>query len=242
MTGKTRKVRAAVAAVLSAGVLGAVGCAGGPGLQQRFQDVNNNNGWPERNGYLARHSVLHPFEVQQNNAAVVNDVILNTMFESGSDKLNSVGKEKLDQLVRRMPAPNPTVYVQLSNDVAYDDKAPEKTVLARTELDQKRQAAVLAYMNARPSRGVAYSAQVVDMGDPSFNSTNPAAAVRGLTQQYKSGITGSISGGNPVGAGGGLASSTVGVVPTATGPQQGQGGGAGVPTGGGGGGGGTGGR
>jgi len=233
-------VRAAVVAALTAGVLGAVGCAGGPGLQARFQDVNNNNSWPERNNAIARQSVLHPFEVQQNNAAVVNDVILNTMFDSGSDKLNGVGREKLDQLARKMPAPNPVVWVQMSNDLVYDDKAPEKTVMARTDLDQKRAAAVFGYLNARPNRGVSYSVQVLDMGDPSINSAGPAAAVRGLTQQYKSGITGSISGGNPVGAGGGVATNTVGVTPTATGPQQAQGGGAGMP--GGGGTGGTGGR
>lgn len=233
MTGKTRMFRTAVAVVLSAGAALTVGCAG-PGLQESFQNVNNNNGWPERNGVFARQAVLHPFEVQQNNATFVNDVILNTSFDSGSDKLNGVGKEKLDQLVRRMPAPNPVVVVQTSNDVVYDEKAPEKTVMARTELDQKRANAVLAYLNARPSRGVSYSVQFLDMGDPSINSAGPASAVRGLARQYQSGITGSISGGNPVGAGGGLASSTVGVTPTATGPQQAQGGGAGVPAGGGG--------
>ena len=100
MTGKTRKVRAAVAAVLTAGVLGAVGCAG-PGLQESFQHVNNNNSWPERNSYSARQSVLHPFEVQQNNATFVNDVILNTSFESGSDKLNGVGRRRKKRRRRR---------------------------------------------------------------------------------------------------------------------------------------------
>lgn len=231
MTGKTRK---ALVAVLAAGAVGAVGCAG-PGLQERFQGVNNNNGWPERNGYLARQAVLHPFEVQQNNAAVVNDVILNGYFESGSDKLNGVGRDKLDQLVRRMPSPNPTVYLQTSNDVVFDDKAPEKTVAARSDLDQKRASAVLAYLNARPARGVTWSVQALDIGDPTINSAGPASAVRGLTQQYRSGITGGISGGNPVGAGGGVATGTLGVTPSSSAPQQGGGagtaGGSGTGTG-----------
>lgn len=236
MTGKSRK---GLVAVLAAGALGAVGCAG-PGLQESFQNVNNNNSWPERNSYHARQAVLHPFEVQQNNAAVVNDVILNGYFESGTDKLNGVGRDKLDQLNRKMPTPNSTVWVQTSNDLVYDEKAPEKSVVARTELDQKRAAAVLAYLNARPSRGTTYSVQAIDIGDPTINSAGPASAVRGLQRQFQSGITGGISGGNPAGAGGGQATNTLGVAPGAQAAQQQQGSGAVVGGGGGGGAGGTG--
>lgn len=225
MTGKTRKAAVAVAAA----VLGAVGCAG-PGLQERFQEVNNNNMWPERNGYLARQAVLHPFEVQQNNAAVVNDVILNAFFENGSDKLNGVGRSKLDQLARKMPSPNPTVFLQTANDVAYDEKAPEKSAVARGDLDQKRASAVLAYLNSRPSRGVSFSVQAIDIDDPTTNSAGPAAAVRGLQQQYQSGITGGISGGNPAGVGGGQAVGTLGVTPTTAGPTAGGTGGTGGGT------------
>ncbi len=238
MTGKTRK---ALVAALAAGVLGAVGCAA-PNVQEEFQKVNNNNGWPERNGYLARQAVLHPFEVQQNNAGVVNDVILNTFFDNGSDKLNGVGRNKLDQLARKMPSPNSTVLVQTSNDVVYDEKAPEKTATARGDLDQKRASAVLAYLNARPAtRGTAFSVQAIDIDDPTINSAGPASAVRGLTQQYRSGISGGVSGGNPAGSGGGTASNTLGVTPTAGASPQ-QGGTAGGGTGSGGGGTGTGGR
>lgn len=144
MTGKTRK---AFVAALAAGVLGAVGCSG-PGLQESFQNVNNNNSWPERNSALARQAVLHPFEVQQNNAAVVNDVILNAHFDNGTDALNGVGRDKLDQLARRMPSPNPVVWLQTANDVVYESKSPDKSAAARAELDTKRSAAVLAYLRA----------------------------------------------------------------------------------------------
>jgi outer membrane protein OmpA-like peptidoglycan-associated protein len=209
-------------AVLAVGVLGAVGCAT-PNVQEEFQKVNNNNMWPERNGYLARQAVLHPFEVQQNNAAVVNDVVLNSYFDNGSDKLNGVGRSKLDQLARKMPAPNGTVFLQTSNDVAYDEKSPEKTANARGELDQKRASSVLAYLNARPNRGTAYSVQAIDIDDPSTNAEGPATAVRGLRQQFRSGISGGISGGNPAGAGGGLASNTLGVTPMGGAPSQGGG-------------------
>lgn len=224
MTGKTRK---AFVAALAAGVLGAVGCASGPGLQESFQNVNNNNSWPERNSSLARQTVLHPFEVQQNNAYVVNDVILNAYFDNSSDALNGVGRDKLDQLARRMPAVNPVVWLQTSNDVVYEAKSPDRTVAARNELDQKRAAAVLAYLSSRPgARGTVFNVQVLDNPDPTTNSTGPASAVRGLQGQYKSGITGSVGGGNVIGSGGGVASNTVGVAPTAGGTPQPGGGGA----------------
>jgi hypothetical protein len=231
MNGKTRTFRAAAVAVLAVGSAMAVGCGG---LQDGFQRVNNNNSWPERNSYHARQAVLHPFEVQQNNAAVVNDVVLNDHFDSGSDKLNGVGQDKLNQLARKMPAPNPTVYLQAANDVAFDEKAPEKTVVGRTELDQKRAAAVLAYLNTRPApRGTAFTVQVIDVGNTSVNSVGPAAAVRGLQQQYRSGISGGISGGNPAGSGGGIATNTVGVSPSAAGPNPSGGGGTSGGSGGG---------
>jgi hypothetical protein len=229
MTGKTRK---AVAAAVAAGVMGAVGCAG-PGLQESFQSVNNNNSWPERNNALARQAVLHPFEVQQNNAAVVNDVILNAHFDNGTDVLNGVGRDKLDQLARKMPAPNPVVWLQTAGDVVYDAKAPDKAVAARGELDQRRALAVLAYLNTRPGcRGVGFNVQVIDNPDPTTNSTGPASAVRGLQTQYRSGITGSVGGGNIIGSGGGVASNTIGVAPTAGGTPQPGGSGPGTPGGG----------
>jgi hypothetical protein len=236
MTAMTRKVRAAAVAALTAGVLATVGCAGGPGAQARFQDLNNNNSWPERNSFLARQPVLHSFEVQAHNAAATNGVILNTYFETGSDKLNGVGRDKLDQLARKMPAPDATVFLQTANDVVYDEKAPEKTATARAELDDKRKVAVLAYLGARPNgRSTAFSVQAIDNADPSMNAAGPALAVRGLQQQFKSAITGGIGGGNPLGAGGGQASNTIGVVPTSApqaGGNNGTGGGTGTGTGG----------
>ena len=100
----TRTLRAAAALVVTAGGLLAVGCTGGPGAQARFQDLNNNNGWPERNGFMTWQAVLHPFEVQANNAVSTDGVMLNAFFDNGSDKLNGVGRDKLDQLARKMPA------------------------------------------------------------------------------------------------------------------------------------------
>ena len=236
----TRTLRAAVAVMMSAGGLLAVGCASGPGAQARFQDVNNNYGWPERNGFLARQAVLHPFEVQANNAVSTDGVMLNAYFDNGTATLNGVGRDKLDQLSRKMPQVNSTVYLQTANDVVYDEKAPEKTSATRSELDGKRAAAVAAYLSSRPNtKNVPFNVVALDNADPSTYSAGPAASVRGLAGGYRSGITGGFSGGNPIGAGGGQATNTVGVAPTTTAPAQGGGGGS-IPAGGGGGTGGSG--
>jgi hypothetical protein len=229
----TRTLRAAVAVLVTAGGVLSVGCCGGPGLQARYQDLNSNNSWPERNSYLARQPVLHAFETQANNAKSVNDVILNAFFENGTATLNPVGRDKLDQLARRMPAADPLVYLQSAHDVVYDEKAPEKTVAARADLDARRAKAVLAYLDTRvAAKNTPFSVLPIDIQDPSTNSAGPAAAVRGLTLQYRSGISGGISGGNPAGTGGAMATSTIGVSPTAGGTPQPGGSGPGNPGGG----------
>ncbi len=218
----TRTLRAAAAFLMTASGMMAVGCTGGPGLQARFQDVNNNNSWPERYNYQTRQAVLYPFEVQTNNAVAADGVILNAFFDDGTDKLNGVGRDKLNQLARKMPAANPTIYLQTANDVAFDEKAPDKAVAARAELDNKRQATVLAYLGTRPAtRGTPFSVTVLDNADTTTQSTGPASAVRGLSNSYRSGVTGGFAGGNPLGAGGGQATNTVGVAASPAGPAQG---------------------
>jgi hypothetical protein len=219
----TRSFRAAAAAMLALGGLGGMGCmsADRPGLQARFQDVNGNNSWPERNSYLARQSVIHPFETQMNNAAVLNGVLNNLDFDSGTDKLNGVGRDKLDRHARKMPIPDAKVYVQTAADVSYDPTAPEKVVAARSDLDQKRAQAVLSYLNTRPNtRGVTFEVTTLDIDNPGVNAAGPASAVRGLARQYQSTITGAV-GGQVQGVGGGQATNTVGVAPSANQPTTG---------------------
>ncbi len=211
----TRTVRTVAVVLLGLGAVGAIGCSSSrPGLQSDFQQVNNNNSWPERNGYLSRQAVLHPFETQMNNAKVGNDVLMNGYFEAGGEKLNPVGRDKLDQLARKMPAPNSTIYLQSSNDVAYDEKAPEKAIAARSDLDNKRAQAVLAYLSTRPSaRGTNFEVQPVDIGEAAMNSAGPSASVRGLPAQYRSTLAGQAGAVTLTGTGGGLATNTQGVNP-----------------------------
>lgn len=224
----TRKISVAAAAVVMGGLLGGCATADRPSLQSKFQDLNSNNSWPQRNSYLARESVLHPFEVQMNNAAVLNGVVNNLDFDSGTDRLNGVGRDKLDRHARKMPAPDAKVFLQTAADVPFDPAAPERAVQVRTDLDQKRAQAVLSYLNTRPNtRGVAFEVVAIDIADPGTNSAGPASAVRGLNTQYRSTLTGSV-GGQVVGIGGGQATNTVGV--TAGGNPGMQPGGTAPPT------------
>jgi len=211
-----RTVRAAAAACLALGVVFAVGCSGQrTSVQDRFSNHNTNYMWPEKYAYQAREPVLHSFEQQALNAAVVDEVVNNSYFELGSEKLNPVGQTKLNQLARKVPQPNPTIWLQMSNDVAFDAANPSKTAMARQELDQKRAQTILGYLASRPNpRGTNFTVEPIDIDDPGLNSAGPATSVRGLTAQYKSSILG-LSGATVTGAGGAQATSTVGVAPTA---------------------------
>lgn len=224
----TRQVRVAVAAMITVGGLMAVGCSSSrTNVQERFQSMNNNNSWPERYSYAAREPVLYSFEAQANNATAIDGVINNAFFEAGTDKLNGVGTTKLDALARIMPSPNPTIYLQTAGDVAFDSANPTKTANARSELDQKRAQTILSYVSARPNtRGTSFEVVVIDIADPSINSTGPSAAVRGLSTQYRSGITGQL-GGALSGTGGGQATNTLGVSAGANNPPSGGTGGTG---------------
>jgi hypothetical protein len=225
----TRSVRVAAAAMLAVGGLIAAGCSSPdrPGIQARFQDLNGNNGWPERNNNLARQSVLHPFETQMNNAEVFNGVLNNQDFDSGTDKLNGVGRDKLDRHARKMPAPNSKVYLQTAGDVSYDPSNPDKVSVIRNELDQKRSQAVLTYLNTRPNtRGTAFEVTTIDVDNVGVNAAGPATSVRGLNSQYRSTLNGAV-GGALVGVGGGQAVGTIGVTPVQSTGGTGTGGGAG---------------
>ena len=54
--------------------------------------------------------------------------------------------DKLDQIARRRPHPDPRVFLQTARDMAYDAGKPEDTRPSGTELDTKRVAAVQKYL------------------------------------------------------------------------------------------------
>ena len=75
-------------------------------------------------------------------------------FDKGTDRLNQMGIEKLRQLARRRPMPDPNLFLATANDVDFDSDKPDRLVQARRELDSRRVAAIqrylTAYMDGRP--------------------------------------------------------------------------------------------
>ena len=184
----TRLMRAALTAVVAVGGAMATGCAGGPGVQARYNDAVDPN-YPQRYSYLARESVLHPHETQVRNALVTDATVANYLFEPGTDKLTDAGRQRLDYLARRGQCADGHLYLQTARDLPYDPANPGKLVADRGELDSKRGQAVLAYMGTQPG-GKQYDITPLDPRDTSMSVTGPASAVRGLSGQYSSGITG----------------------------------------------------
>jgi hypothetical protein len=71
------------------------------------------------------------------------------MFEPGTATLTPGGLEHLAYLARRRPCPDPTIYLQVAQDIPYDPAAPDKFVEARNELDTKRMQAIQDYLTAQ---------------------------------------------------------------------------------------------
>jgi hypothetical protein len=182
-------------------------CSTRPGVEARYNNLVDPC-WPERYSYQARENVLNPFELQANNAQILNHTLWNYHFERGTAKLTAHGYQKLDSIAQQRGHADGKLYLQTARDLIYDPKAPEKLPAERSQLDQDRAQAILAYMNAQPAgRNLAYDVQPIDAADPSINSAGPATSVRGLPGQYASTLTGAV-GGNLVGTGGGAAPGT----------------------------------
>jgi hypothetical protein len=168
--------------------------------------------WPDRYAYMARQEVLAPFAIQVHNAEILEQTIWNYHFVAESDALTAAGLERLDYLARRRPSPDPQLYLQTARDVNYDPAKPDKFVSDRLQLNEKRAQAIQRYLAAQTaSRPMNFVVTVNDAVDPSISAVGPANAVRGLTAQYRSGISGGIgAGANVQGIGGGGGGSVTG--------------------------------
>jgi hypothetical protein len=122
--------------------------------------------WPQRYSAMARASVEQATAAQVNNGHVLDQTIWNFHFEAGTDKLTPGGLYHLAYLARRRPAPDPHIYLQTAQDIAYDSAHPEGFVQARGELDSRRIAAVQKYLQVQTaSRPVPFQVTVHDPGE-----------------------------------------------------------------------------
>jgi len=152
--------------------------------------------YPERYEYAARQEVKAAIGPQVMNGHVLDQTVWNYQFAPGTEVLTPYGLDHLAYLARRRPTPDPVIYLQTAQDIAYDPSAPGKFAEARTALDGKRIKAIQDYLTAQTAgRPVAFQVVVHDPGDPSI-SANPAGIA---VQRMYGGAVGVL----PLGGGGG---------------------------------------
>jgi len=208
-------MQSAFAAVCAAGALGSIGCTGGERYRNLIDPCRQ-----ERYAAMARQEVITSFTPQVMNGRILDQTIWNHDFEVGSDKLHAKGLDRLDQIVRRRPEPDPRVFIATARDIGFNQEKPDEFAEARKELDAKRAAAIQRYLNAQTAgRPMTFEVLIHDPAEPGISGISARAAVVVHRLSYQ----GTISGG---GGGGGATSTSIGPggVTVSNQPPAGQGG------------------
>src|SRR5262245_8030253 len=164
--------------------------------------------YPQRYNNAARQEVIGAVAPQMSNGHLLDQTLWNTHFEAGSDKLTPGGLDKLGQLLRRRPAPDPIVYVQSAQDIPYDVANPDKFTQVREELDKKRANAVQKYMQAYAGpRGLSFQVLIHDPNQVSISAIPAGQTIQrsnaGSLGILPAGGSATTSGGAGAGAAGG---------------------------------------
>jgi hypothetical protein len=134
--------------------------------------------WPDRYSNEARKLQVASFEPQVLNGHILDQTIWNQHFETGTDRLNGAGMDKLDQLARRRPAPDTRVFLQTARDVPFVAEKPGDYATKRTELDVKRAAAVKQYLETSlTGRPAKFEVEVHDPAVPGIDGAAPRVIV-----------------------------------------------------------------
>jgi uncharacterized membrane protein YgcG len=206
--------------VWAAGALVCVGCQGG----ERYRNLVDPCKM-ERYGAAARQEVITAFTPQVHNGLILDQTVWNYHFEreasgEGTDRLTESGKDKLDQLVRRRPEPDPRVFLATARDLVYNADKPDDYSDKRRDLDGRRSAAIQKYLSAQTAgRPMQFDVLIHDPADPAI----PGVSIRNAIVAQRVNYTGGLSGGAGTASGGGMSGG---------GASGGQGGGA-PPAGGG---------
>lgn len=169
-----------------------------------------DNCWPDRYSNESRRLQHELFIPQVQNGHVLDQTLWNTHFERGTGKLNAAGMDKLDQLSRRRPQPDTTIYLQTARDIAYDAEKPGAYGEMRVKLDNERIEAVKSYLSATTT-GRPTQFQVIphDPAVPGIDGAEPRVVIP--SPAVRAGVGANAQGGGAVpGAGAG-----VGVTPGA---------------------------
>ena len=191
----------------AAAVLGLAGAATGGLGCYGYRDLVDPC-YPQRYEYAARREVIANFCPQVQNGHVLDQTVWNCHFEAGTDRLTPGGLDHLAYLARRRPHPDPIVFLQTAQDVPYNPAEPDKMVVARRELDDKRVQAIKNFLTAQTA-GRAVDFQVL-VHDPADVSQSAVPVSNSINQMY-SGARGNLptggfgGGGGSVVGGGGVA-------------------------------------
>jgi hypothetical protein len=159
--------------------------------------------YPQRYEYAARVEVNDAFSPQVHNGHVLDQTVWNYEFEPGTARLTRGGEEHLAYLARRRPTPDPTVYLQVAQDIIYDPKAPDKYAEARTKLDTERAQAIQTYLGAKTSgRNLTFNVVMHDPAEVGISAVT-AGQSAAIMQRSSQGIL--VRPGVGAGAGGGAA-------------------------------------
>lgn len=166
-----RFMKGLVCGVIGLGGIASSGCThDGQTLASRVSDPC----WPDRYAGEARERQVAQFEPQVTNGHILDQTIWNIHFEAGSEKLNAAGMDKLDQLARRRPTPDPVLYLQTTRDIAYDSDKPNDYVTKRGDLDSKRVASIQKYLGSTLSgRPTNFTVQIHDPSYPGIDGAAP---------------------------------------------------------------------
>ena len=157
--------------------------------------------WPERYNSMARQSVRDIQNAQADKGHALDQTIWNYHFEidrktgAPTDRLNPMGIEHLKYLSRKLPAPDPQLYLQNAQDVPYaNNVAPEKLVEQRNQLNNRRAQAIERFLATQTvGRAATYQVAVHDFAPPSYPPGWTQGSVNLIEQDIKGGMLRSFS-------------------------------------------------
>ena len=181
MKGFTTK---ALAGVALAGGLASGGCYS---TQKKVDPC-----WPERYNNTARREVISAFAPQVQNGHILDQTVYNYQFEPGTDRLTVAGMDQIEVLLRRRPVPDPRIFLATAHDLGYDATNPDGFVAARTDLDNRRAAAIQKFVGAQTAgRPMAFE---VVVHDPALVGEHADPVNRSIRLNHNA-TTGSLAGG-----------------------------------------------
>jgi hypothetical protein len=156
--------------------------------------------YPERYWYSSRELVREHLAPQVNNGHVLDQTVWNYHFEPGRAVLTPGGMEHLAYLARRRPCPDPTIYLQVAQDIPYDPGASDQFVELRNKLDADRIVAIQNYLSAQTAgRGVAFAVVRHDPADVGMSAVPAGVSIRQMQATAQGNLVRTSSGGGAAG-------------------------------------------